>query len=192
MNEPLQVLGIAGSLRKGSYNRGLLRAAVELAPESLQIETYEDLGLIPPYNADVEAEGDPAPVRQLKERIRAADALLIASPEYNYGIPGVLKNAIDWASRPPQSSPLRHKPIAIMGASTGNFGTARAQLALRQTFIFTKSLVLPEPEVYVFRAAERFDDAANLRDQSTRDHVQRLVEALARWVQGLRAGGLVE
>lgn len=191
MSDTLHVLGIAGSLRKGSYNRGLLRAATELAPADVQIEPYEELGLIPPYNADVEAQGEPEPVRQLEERIRAAEALLIATPEYNYGIPGVLKNAIDWASRPPQSSPLRHKPIAIMGASTGAMGTARAQLALRQTFIFTKSLVLPEPEVYVFRAAERFDEDGALQDQATRDYVRRLVEALARWVEGLRKGGLV-
>lgn len=191
MNETLDVLGIAGSLRRGSLNRGLLRAAVELAPADVRITTYEELRAIPPYDADIEAEGDPVPVRDLKERIRAADALLIASPEYNYGIPGVLKNAIDWVSRPPRSSVIYHKPIAIIGASTGNFGTARAQLALRQTFHFTKSYVLIEPDVLVVRAAERFDADGNLVDEATREYVAHLVEALARWTRGLRAGAII-
>src|SRR5687767_4059968 len=106
-NEQFRILGIPGSLRRASYNRGLLRAARQDAPEGVEISEF-DLLLIPPYNGDVEAEGDPPPVRELKERIRRADALLIAAPEYNYSIPGVLKNAIDWASRPPQDSPLRH------------------------------------------------------------------------------------
>ncbi|HEY7782185.1 MAG TPA: NADPH-dependent FMN reductase [Ktedonobacterales bacterium] len=189
--EPLRVLGIAGSLRRGSLNRGLLRAAIELAPDHMVITPYEGLRAIPPYDGDVEAEGDPDPVADLKARIRGADALLIVSPEYNYGIPGVLKNAIDWVSRPPRTSPLSHKPIAIMGASTGNFGTARCQLALRQTFHFTKSYVLIEPDVLVVRAAERFDDEGNLRDEATREHVARLVESLERWVRGLRAGAII-
>lgn len=189
--EPLRVLGIAGSLRRGSLNRGLLRAAIELAPDDMVITPYEGLRAIPPYDGDVEAEGDPDPVADLKARIRGADALLIVSPEYNYGIPGVLKNAIDWVSRPPRTSPLSHKPIAIMGASTGNFGTARCQLALRQTFHFTKSYVLIEPDVLVVRAAERFDDEGNLRDEATREHVARLVESLERWVRGLRAGAII-
>src|SRR5438105_1890059 len=111
-----EVLGIAGSLRRASYNRGLIRAAREVAPQGMEISAF-DLLPVPLYNGDVEAEGDPEPVRDLKERIRAADALLIAAPEYNYSIPGVLKNAIDWASRPPSDSALRHKPIALMGAS---------------------------------------------------------------------------
>jgi chromate reductase len=172
-------------------NRGLLRAAIELAPDDMVITPYEGLRTIPPYDGDVEAEGDPDPVADLKARIRGADALLIVSPEYNYGIPGVLKNAIDWVSRPPRTSPLSHKPIAIMGASTGNFGTARCQLALRQTFHFTKSYVLIEPDVLVVRAAERFDDEGNLRDEATREHVARLVESLERWVRGLRAGAII-
>lgn len=191
MNEPLQVLGIAGSLRRGSLNRGLLRAAIELSPDDVRITPYEGLRAIPPYDGDVEAVGDPEPVRALKDRVRAADALLIVSPEYNYGIPGVLKNAIDWVSRPPRTSPLYHKPVAIMGASTGNFGTARCQLALRQTFHFTKSYVLIEPDVLVVRAAEHFDGDGNLRDEATREHVTRLVEALARWTRGLWAGAII-
>ena len=127
-NGRFQILGIAGSLRLASYNRGLIRAAQQVAPDGVEIAAF-DLLPIPLYNADVEAEGAPAPVRDLKERIRAADALLIATPEYNYSIPGVQKNAIDWASRPPQDSPLRHKPIGLMGASPGGFGTVRSQLS---------------------------------------------------------------
>lgn len=131
----IRVFGISGSLRKGSYNTALLRAAKELAPEGMQIEIYEGLGAIPPYNEDVREQGWPEPVRELRERIAAADALLVVTPEYNYSIPGVLKNAIDWASRPP-NPPMAGKPAAIMGASGGNFGTARAQLHLRQIFTF--------------------------------------------------------
>lgn len=191
MADQLRFLGIAGSLRQGSYNRGLIRAAVELAPADVTIEIYEDLGSIPSYNGDIEAQGEPAPVQDLKTRIRAVDALLIATPEYNYSVPGVLKNAVDWASRPPKDSVLHHKPVALMGASTGHFGTARAQLALRQSFLFTKSFVVIEPEVYVWTAEERFDSAGNLTDQPTRDRVRRLVESLARWTRGLRAGGII-
>ena len=181
------VLGIAGSLRHGSYNRALLRAAQSLAPAGVAIDSYEALGDIPPYNADVEAEGDPPPVRALKEGIQAADALLIATPEYNYGIPGVLKNAIDWASRPPATTPLRRKPIALMGASTGNFGTVRAQLALRQTFLFTESYVVLKPEVHVFRAAERFDAQGVLIDEITSELVRSLLAALVALARRLRA-----
>ena len=129
----LLVLGVCGSLRRGSYNRMLLRAARELAPPGVAIEEFTGLREIPPYDDDVRVgEGDPPPVAELKRRIALADALLIATPEYNFGPPGVLKNAIDWVSRPPLESPLRHKPIALMGASTGRMGTVRAQLALRQ------------------------------------------------------------
>src|SRR5205814_8833807 len=123
--------GIAGSLRTGSYNRALLRAAQELAPAGLELLTF-DLAPIPLYDGDVEAQGDPEPVGALKTAIRDADALLIVTPEYNYGVPGVLKNAIDWASRPPGQSPLNGKPAALMGATPGMTGTARAQLQIRQ------------------------------------------------------------
>ena len=132
----VNVLGFAGSLRKGSFNRMLLRAAVELAPPAMTIETIE-LDSIPLYNGDVEAQGDPEPVAEWKDAIRRADAILVVTPEYNYGIPGVLKNAIDWASRPPGKSVLNGKPAAIMGASPGGFGSVRAQLQLRQVFVFT-------------------------------------------------------
>ena len=177
-----QVLGIAGSLRRASYNRALLRAAEQLAPDGIDVRSF-DLLPIPLYNADVEAEGDPAPVRELKEQIRAADALLIASPEYNYSVSGVLKNAIDWASRPPSDSVLRHKPIAVLGASPGGFGTVRSQLALRQVFVFTKSLVLPEPELYVSAAHEKFDRDGNLTDDVTRRRIGMLLDALVAWTR---------
>ena len=181
----MKILGIAGSLRQGSYNRALLRAAQELASVDAQITPYTGLGDIPPYNEDVRAQGDPPPVKSLKAQIQAADALLIATPEYNYGIPGVLKNAIDWASRPPEASPLRLKPIALMGASPGNMGTVRAQLALRQTFLFTESYVLLKPEVLVWRAADRFDAQGNLTDRATREHVSKLITALVAWTRQL-------
>ena len=176
----LDVLGIAGSLRAGSFNRSLLRAAQELAPAGMQITAF-DLAPIPLYNADVEAKGDPEPVAALKSAIRQADALLIATPEYNFGVPGVLKNAIDWASRPPGKSVLEGKPAALLGATPGHGGTARAQLALRQSFVFTRTAVLPGPEVLVAEAPERFGEDGTLRDESTRKHVRDLLERLVRW-----------
>jgi chromate reductase len=187
--EIFRILGFAGSLRRYSYNRGLLRAAQEVAPAGVEIAIY-DIAAIPLYNGDVEAQGDPDPVGDFKARIRAADALLIATPEYNYSVPGVLKNAIDWVSRPPANSVLVHKPIALMGATGGNFGTVRAQLALRQSLVFTRSYVLVAPEVLVFRAADRFDAQGNLTDEETRRFVRSLVEALVDWARRLQAGGL--
>src|SRR5256885_15678621 len=150
----LRVLGIPGSLRAASFNRALLRAAIADAPPGMTIEIFDGLGAVPLYNADVEAQGDPAPVVALKTAIDRADALLIATPEYNYGVPGVLKNAIDWASRPPGACVLDGKPAALMGASPGGTGTARAQLALRQSFVFTDTRALLRPEVMVARAHE--------------------------------------
>ena len=186
-----RILGIPGSLRRASYNRGLIRAAREDAPDGVDIGEF-DLSTIPLFNEDVEAQGDPPPVRALKEQIRAADALLIATPEYNYSIPGVLKNAIDWASRPPQATPLRHKLIALMGASPGGFGTVRSQLALRQVFFFTKSYVLLEPEVHVSAAGDKFDAEGNLVDATIRQSVRALVTALVEWVRLSRAEPRVE
>lgn len=175
------VCGVAGSLRKGSFNRSLLRAASELAPEGMSIRIH-DIADIPPYNADVEAAGDPRPVVAFKDAIRGADALLIVTPEYNYGLPGVLKNAIDWASRPPTQSVLRHKPAAIMGASPGGGGTARAQLQLRQSFVFTQTPVVLASEVLVARAHEKFDPEGRLHDEKTRELVKGLLVALADWL----------
>lgn len=184
-SQPLLILGIAGSLRRGSYNRGLIRAAIELAPAGTKLVSH-DLGDLPLFNADVEAQGDPQPVAGLKRAIAAADALLIATPEYNHCVPGVLKNAIDWASRPPRNSVLTGKPVAIMGASTGGGGTARAQAHLRDGLAYTNGLVLPLPEVLVSSAAAKFDAESNLIDTETRDEVRDLLKALAAWVRRLQ------
>ena len=184
---PLNVVGIAGSLRRGSYNRGLIRAAVDLAPAGMRLSAL-DLADLPMFNADVEAEGDPDSVRRLKEAIGTADALLVATPEYNRCVPGVLKNAIDWASRPARHSVLTNKPVAIMGASTGGGGTARAQAHLRDGLGYTNGLVLPQPEVLVPFASSRFDEAGNLHDEGTKDAIRDLLVALAGWVQQLREG----
>jgi chromate reductase len=185
LEEAVRILGISGSLRRKSYNRFLLRAAVELAPPQMQIEVLE-LDGIPLYNADVEAQGDPEPVRDLKDRMEKADGLLIATPEYNHSVSGVLKNAIDWASRPPRLV-LRGKPVAIMGATTGAWGTVRAQESLRTIFIYTQSPVVVAPEVLVARAREKFDAEGNLTDETTQKFVRQLLESLADWVRRLKA-----
>ena len=172
------VCGIAGSLRGASYNRALLRVAQELAPPDMEIRIFERLGEPPPFNADLEQDDDPEPVRALKHAIAGANALLIATPEYNHGVPGVLKNALDWASRPTRASALTGKPTAIFGASPGATGTARAQSQLRQAFVFTATPVLLEPEILVYRAREKFDQDGLLTDQKTRELVARLLTAL--------------
>jgi chromate reductase len=181
----IHILGFSGSLRQGSYNTGLLRAAQELLPDGVTLEFF-DIAPIPLYNADVESRGFPVPVTQFKERIAAADALLIAAPEYNYSIPGVLKNAIDWASRPPDTSPLNGKPVALTGASIGMMGTARSQYHLRQVCVFTNMLPLNRPEVFVARAHEKFDAQGRLIDETTRQYMRKLLEALCDWTLRLR------
>lgn len=183
----VRVLGIAGSLRERSYNRALLRACLELAPSGMRIETFERLRDIPPYDADVQERGDPEPVSALKEAMRGAQALLVVTPEYNFGIPGVLKNAIDWASRPPATTPLKGMPAGIMGASQGVVGTARAQLALRQAFVFTQTYPLAAPEVLVSRAQDKFDAELRLTDETTRDFVRTYLASLLEWTRRLRA-----
>lgn len=183
MSASTTILGIAGSLRKASYNRGTLRAAQELAPAGARIEIF-DLEGIPPFNQDDDAR-PPEKVTQFKKQIRAADAILICTPEYNYSIPGVLKNAIDWASRPYGDSAWDGKPVAIMGASPGMLGTARAQYHLRQVFVTLNMYPLNNPEVMIANASERFDEQGNLTDQKTRDHIKKLVEALVKWTQQL-------
>lgn len=181
----ISIIGICGSLRAQSYNRGLLRAATDVGREhGLDIEIYERLRDIPPYDADQDTdEQRPEPVRHLKDAIARVQGIVIATPEYNYSVPGVLKNAIDWASRPAKGSPLNRKPVAIMGASTGMSGTIRCQLALRQSFIFTDSFALLQPEVLIPKCADRFDAAGNLTDQSTRELVGRQMAAFAAWVR---------
>ena len=185
MKNTVHVLGFSGSLRKGSYNAALLAAAAELLPEGMTLETF-DLSPIPLYNDDVRAAGYPDSVRAFRDRIAAADGLLIVTPEYNYSIPGVLKNALDWASRPPDP-PLNGKPAAIMGASTGNFGTVRAQLHLRQVCVFTNMLPINKPEVLVARAQEKFDGQGRLTDETTRGFVRDLMTAFGDWAMRMRA-----
>jgi chromate reductase, NAD(P)H dehydrogenase (quinone) len=181
--DQLRVLGFAGSLRQGSYNKMALRAALELAPAGMTIETF-DIAPIEPYNEDVKQKGFPAVVQEFREKIRAADALLIVTPEYNHSIPGVLKNAIDWASRPPDQ-PFNDKPIAIMGASPGRLGTIRAQLHLRACFVFLNGLVMTQPEVLIANAAQMFDDQGRLTDQPTREIIGKLLTSLADWTRRL-------
>jgi chromate reductase len=180
-DRPFKILGIPGSLRKGSFNRGLIRAAQQLAPDGVKIELY-DLGEIPVYNGDVEAQGIPGPVQDFADKIRAADALLIATPEYNYSIPGVLKNAIDWASRPTVKNPLKHKPVALMGASGGMFGTARSQLAMRQVLSSAiEAYTMVKPELLIAQAGQKFDSDGNLTDDDIRERLAALIEALVDW-----------
>ena len=184
MSNPVRILGIAGSLRRQSYNRGALRAAQELAPDDAEIEIFE-LDGIPIYNQDDEQD-PPARVVELKERLRAADALLIVTPEYNYSVPGVLKNAIDWASRPYGDNAWTGKPAAIMGASVGNIATARAQYHLRQIFVFLNVFPLNQPEVMIGNAAARFDADGNLTDEDTREHIRRQLVNLVTWTRQLQ------
>jgi chromate reductase len=182
--QPLTFLGIAGSLRKSSYNRGLIRAASEANLDGITVVPYE-LAHLPMFNADIEADGDPPPVADFKRAIALADGLVIATPEYNHCVPGVLKNAIDWASRPARHSVLTEKPVAVMGASTGMGGTARAQAHLRDGLTYTNGLVLPLPEVLVGLAREKFDEDGNLTDQETDNEIRDLLRALAAWVRRL-------
>ncbi len=183
----IKVAGFAGSLRKASFNRALLRAAAELAPAGMTIEVLEIRG-IPVYDADVEAEGDPAPVAEFKRAVDAADGLLIATPEYNYGVPGVTKNVIDWASRPPRKSVLDGKPVAVMGATPGMWGTARGQAQLRQAFTFTNSYAMQQPEILVARAGEKFDADGRLVDDTTREYLGKFLVAFAAWIERVGNG----
>ncbi len=183
--KPLVVCGIAGSLRAASYNRALLRTAVELAPPDMEIRIFDRIGDLPHYNEDVEKLGDPEPVQALKRAIAEADALLIATPEYNQGVPGVLKNAIDWASRPARRSVLAKKPTAIFGASVASTGSARAQSQLRQDLVFSDVPVLVQPEILVYRAQERFDAEMRLTDEKTREYIGKLLVALGHWTRRL-------
>jgi chromate reductase len=179
----VKILAISGSLRAGSFNSALVRAAQEVAPADVKVEIFEGLRAIPPYDQDADNEDPPAPVADLRARIRAADGLLIATPEYNYGVPGVLKNAVDWVSRPVATSPLKRKPVAVTGAAPGAFGAVRAQLALRQNLLWTDSDVVSKPELMVFQAGLRFDADGNLTDPQTRAVLGVLVEALVRKIR---------
>lgn len=180
----IRILGIAGSLRRESFNRAVLRAAQAMAPDGMQIDSF-DIAPIPLYNADVEQQGFPPPVEDLRGKIKAADGMLIVTPEYNYSIPGVLKNAIDWASRPPEQ-PFDGKPVGLMGASPGMMGTGRAQYHLRQSFVFLNGLVMNRPEVMIPAAAGKFDVAGNLTDQATRGFIAAYLASFKAWVLRMR------
>lgn len=182
----IRVLGVAGSLRQASLNRALLRAAAGLAPPTLAIEAF-DLAAVPLYNGDLEAEGDPPGVAAFKQAVAAADGVLFVTPEYNHGVPAVMKNAVDWASRPPRAAPLGGKPVGIIGASPGMTGSARGQSQLRQAFEFTDSYCMPQPELLVFRAHEKFGPDGALVDEQTRVHLGRYLVAFETWVRRFSA-----
>lgn len=182
--DTITILGIPGSLRKASLNHAALRAASELTPEGTRLNLFP-LNGIPPYDEDVRAAGLPDAVQKFRAAIAAADALLFSTPEYNYSVPGVLKNAIDWASRPPEQ-PFEGKPIAIMSVSPGRLGGVRAQYHLRQCFIFLNSLVMNRPEVMIAGAGDLFDEHGNLGDDATREHIATLLQSLVAWTRQQR------
>jgi chromate reductase len=181
--DKINIIGIAGSLRKDSFNRATLRAAAELVPADAEIEIFEIDGL-PGFNQD-EEQNPPAKVVELKRKVREADAVLFVTPEYNYSMPGVLKNAIDWASRPYGDSAWEGKPAAIMGASIGAIATARAQYHLRQSMVFLNMFPLNQPEVMIGHAADKFDGSMNLTDEKTREHIRKQLAALVDWTRRL-------
>ncbi|MYH39084.1 MAG: NAD(P)H-dependent oxidoreductase [Rhodospirillaceae bacterium] len=178
----MNLLGIAGSLRAGSFNRSLIRAAAAAAPDGVTVAAFGRLGEIPPYNDDEKQKAIPDAVTALAAEIRAADGLLIATPEYNYGVSGVLKNAIDWISRVPDQ-PFKDKPIGVMGAAMGGLGTARAQYDLRRSFIFLEGLVMNRPEIFVGAAHTKFDETGALTDEATREILTDYMKALAAWIE---------
>ena len=176
MDDKVRILGITGSLRRESYNRSALRAAIDLVPAGAAIETFE-LDEIPIFNQDYENDPPPAVV-EFKQRIREADAILFVTPEYNYSIPGVLKNAIDWASRPAGDNAWSGKAAAVMGASPGFLGTARAQYHLRQMFVSLNLFAVNQPEVMIGNAHERFDEQGKLKDDRTKEKIGELLRSL--------------
>ena len=180
----ITVLAIAGSLRRQSYNRMVLCAAAELAPAGMSIRVYDDLASVPPFDEDLEVtpEEPIESIRRLRGAVASADGLLIATPEYNWSIPGVLKNAIDWLSRPEPRELLAAKPVGIIGVSSGRWGTRLAQAALRQVLTATESLVMPSPALFVADAADRFDEGGRLVDNPTRIQLYAFLAALARWI----------
>lgn len=183
MSKPIHILGIAGSLRRASYNRAALRAATKLVPEGAVLEIFE-LDGIPLFNQD-EDQNPPEKVVELKRKVREADAILFVTPEYNYSVPGVLKNAIDWASRPYGDSAWNGKPAAIVGATVGALGTARAQYHLRQIMVFLNMFPINQPEVMIGNATSRFDQEGNLTDEATQEFIRQLLQNLVTWTKRL-------
>ncbi len=180
MADPFSVVAFSGSLRTGSYNRALARAVRDLAPSSLVV-TIEEIDAIPLYNLDVERAAFPEAVTRLKQAIRAADGTLVITPEHNFSVSGVLKNVIDWISRPSGDAALRGKPVGILGASPGAIGTARAQMHLRTILVNLNAIVMPQPAVLIARAGEKFDAEGRLTDDETAKHVRDFLTAFARW-----------
>lgn len=176
-----KIIGISGSLRKDSYNSALLRTAKAMMPKAMELEIVS-IADVPLYNTDVELSQFPASVISLREKIRQADGVIIATPEYNYSIPGVLKNTIDWLSRPYNDPVLSGKPLALMGASMGMMGTARAQYHLRQCMVFLNMYVLNTPELFVSAAHTKFNDKLVLTDEATRAVLEKLLVAFEVWV----------
>jgi chromate reductase len=185
MNKPVTIIGFAGSLRKNSYNKALLQAAMNLLPKDAELEIF-DLEGIPPFNQDLVPKM-PEEVKEFKRKIKAADAILIATPEHNYSVPGVLKNAIDWASRPYEDNSFNDKPVAIVSASTGMFGGARAQYHLRQVFVSLNMHCINRPEVFVTFANQKIDENGKVKDEPTREKIRELVESLVAWTRRLKA-----
>lgn len=177
----MKIVAFAGSLREESFNKSLLRAAKELSPNEMNIELF-DLEGIPLFNSDLEAKGDPKRVTEFKQAIRNADGILVASPEYNHGMTGVTKNAIDWASRPSKDMPISGKPAGILGASPGITGTVRSQDQLRQSLKSVNVYCMPKPEMLVFKAHDKFNEAGELTDETTRKYLEKYLTAFQDWV----------
>jgi len=184
LKQQVNILGFAGSLRQGSYNKALLRAATELVPQDANLEIF-DLEGIPPFNQDLE-KSMPPKVKEFKAKIKSADAILMVTPEYNYSIPGVLKNAIDWASRPYGDNSFTGKPVAVMSASTGMLGGARAQYHLRQVLVFLDMYPINKPEVFLTFANQKFDEKGRLTDEKAKELIKELLTALVTWTRKLQ------
>lgn len=186
---PLRIVGLVGSLRAGSYNRMLYRAASELAPPSLALEEVE-IGDLPLYNADLDLEEKrPEPVIRLRTAIAEADGVLIVSPEYNHTVPGLLQNAIDWSSRPGMRSPFRDRPVGFIGASGGLIGTARGQQHLKLVLMSMLALPMPHPGILVTRAARHFDESGVLVDEPTREMLADYMTGFETWIRRVRLPG---
>jgi len=184
----VKILGIAGSLRRGSYNKAALRAALELLPQGAELKIF-DLAPIPFLNEDLEGQALPEAVLELAANVKAADALLLATPEYNYSVAPVMKNAIDWVSRQSTGAPVIGKPVALMSASPGIFGGARAQYHLRQTCVVCNMPTLNKPEVFIMQAQNKFDQDLKLTDDHTRNAIKNLLQALVEWTHLLKGTG---
>ena len=188
MTSDVRVVSLCGSLRQGSFNRGVERALTALAPKTMSISALEGLGDLPLYNTDIENAGFPPPVTAMGEAIREADGLVIVTPEYNNSVPGVLKNGIDWLSRLPDQ-PFSEKPVALISASPGMFGGVRSQMALRPALVTLNAFVMNRPGVFIAQARSKFDpETSDLTDEATRDLIAKQLSAFAEWILRLTPG----